>query len=151
MLLAVALLIPSSLYISTGGALYASLRPPNLFDPASLVDAVDWLGEHAGTGDAVMASERSGLLIPPRTGLQTYIGHPIETLDYAEKALMAEAFYAEGGMTIEERRQLLASCGCDWVMLGPYESQDENTVALDLPMELTLAYQGVSVSIYQVP
>lgn len=115
--------LPTSLYLSAGGALYARFAPPDLFDPEPLLAAVEWLDGQAGAGEAVFAAPRSGLLIPYRTGSAVYVGHPMETVDYLDKREQAEAFYDSAAMQAAERRSLLAGCGCRWLLDGPFEAE----------------------------
>jgi hypothetical protein len=148
--LVVAAAMPSSLYISTGGALYAAGKPDTLFDPQGLTSAIDWLGQAVGESDVVMASEKTGLLVPPRIGARTYVGHPFETLDYEVKRDLATRFFEPQGMDPAERVQLLRGCGCNWVIAGPYETPNgsewlEGEIPSLLPM-----YHAQGVTIYQV-
>ena len=150
MLLVVVAASPSSLYLSAGNALYASGQPASIFDPASLVRVVDWLGENAGPDDALLATARSGLLVPPRIGLRTYVGHPIETLDYEQKNERVMAFFQVEGMTMVDRIGFLAECGCNWVLFGPYEGVggeifDPNSLSI-----LQLEYQEQDVRLYRI-
>ncbi|TET83608.1 MAG: hypothetical protein E3J37_05150 [Anaerolineales bacterium] len=150
MLLVVVVASPSSLYLSAGNALYASGQPAPIFDPASLVRAVDWLGEHAGPDDALLASTRSGLLVPPRTGLRTYVGHPIETLDYTQKDEQVKAFFRKDGMTMVERMRFLSECGCDWVIFGPYEGGEDEAFDPGSLSVLQLEYQEQGIRLYRI-
>jgi hypothetical protein len=144
--LAVALTLPSTLYLSTGGALYASLTPENMYDPKPIHDAIGWLSETAAPSDAVLASEETGLLIPAFTGLRAYVGHPMETLQYENKLELAGRFFSAHEMTSSEREELLRDCSCAWILIGPYEGSDPN---LQLPDELILRYDREGVRIYQ--
>jgi hypothetical protein len=142
----VVLALPSTLYLATGGALYASSTPENMYDPEPIHHAIDWLSETAVPSDAVLASEATGLLIPAFSGLRTYIGHPIETLHYENKLELVGRFFSAHDMTSSEREELLRDCLCDWVLVGPYESIDAN---LQLPEALVLRYERDGVRIYQ--
>lgn len=150
LMLVVASSLPSTLYLAIGGAVYASSRPPELFDPVSVTSGLKWLAENAAELESVMASEPTGLLVPPLTGLRTYVGHPFETLDYQTKAALAERFFSAAGMTREERQMLLASCGCDWVFVGPYELDEQQSLFSELPSNLRLRFDRDGVRIYQV-
>ncbi|MFQ5922261.1 MAG: hypothetical protein ACE5M4_05405 [Anaerolineales bacterium] len=146
LMLCVAATLPSTLYLATGGALYASITPETLYDPTSLHDAINWLSETATPSEAVMASEETGLMIPAFAGIRAFVGHPMETLRYENKVELAERFFASDGMTVAERRELLRDCSCDWVLVGPYEHSDSS---LRLPDELLLRYDRGGVKIYQ--
>lgn len=139
----------SSLYLITGGALLASTRPARLFDPREVLEALAWIEASAGGEDAVFSSERTGLIIPARTGLRTFVGHPIETIDYQQKVAIAGAFYSPGAMTGQERLDVLLGCGCDWVFEGPYERLGDDLQADDLT-GLDLVYKNPAVNVYRV-
>ena len=150
MLLVVVVASPSSLYLSAGNALYASGQPAPIFDPASLVRVVDWLGENAGPDDALLASARSGLLVPPRIGLRTFIGHPIETLDYEQKNERVKAFFQVEGMTMVERIEFLTECDCNWVLFGPYEGSEGKVFDPSSLSILQLEHQEQDVRLYRI-
>lgn len=114
----VGLTMVSSLYLSLGGAWYILSRPKVAFDPLTLVQAVDWLGEAASGGDLVCASELTSRLVAERTGLRVYLGHPIETLDYERKKAQIENLFA-GERPISWVEQV----GCQWLIIGPYEAE----------------------------
>ncbi len=113
----------SSLYLAAGGALYASNRAPTIFDPPALVAAMDWLSAEADADDVVFGSARTGLLIPPRSGLRAYVGHPIETLAFEAKMDAVVQFFGNGAMTDAERLHMLRTCACKWLIFGPYEKE----------------------------
>ncbi|MBM3144537.1 MAG: hypothetical protein FJ010_06100 [Chloroflexi bacterium] len=141
-LLLVGLSAVSSLYLTLGLSLYVSGRPSELFDPAPLVEAVDWLGARAGGDDVVLSSARSGQLLAARAGLVAYIGHPIETLDYDRKAAQVEAYFS-GENTLTD----LPACGCDWLVIGPYERASGGTFA---PAGAALVYRNPEVAVYKL-
>ena len=150
MLLVVVAASPSSLYLSAGNALYASGQPAPIFDPAPLVRVVDWLGENAGPDDALLASARSGLLVPPRIGLRTFVGHTIETLDYDQKNERVNTFFQVEGMTMVDRIEFLAECGCNWVLFGPYERAEGEVFDPSSLSILQLEYQEQDVQLYRI-
>ena len=150
MLLVVVVASPSSLYLSAGNALYAGGQPAPIFDPASLVRMLDWLGENAGPDDALLASARSGLLVPPRIGLRTFIGHPIETLDYEQKNERVKAFFQVEGMTMVERIEFLTECDCNWVLFGPYEGGEGEVFDPSSLSILQLEHQEQDVRLYRI-
>jgi hypothetical protein len=139
----------SSLYLSIGGGILASLRPSRLFDHVDVLRAVDWIEGQAQPLDAVFGAERTGLVVPARVGLRTYIGHPMETVDYERKLKTISAFYSPEDMSPEQRGQILLACHCDWVVIGPYERQLGGLDHEDLG-NLHLAYKNSSVEVYRV-
>ncbi len=149
-MLIVAVSLPTSFYLAIGGAIFVSQRPGELFDPPSLLEAIEWMGRQASPADAVMASERSGWLIPAGAGLRVYVGHPFETLEYERKAEGARAFFDAEAMTAAQREDMLRNCGCDWVIIGPYERELGASESMELPAHLSLSYRKAGISIYHL-
>jgi hypothetical protein len=139
----------SSLYLVFGGAMLASLRPAALFDPREVIEGVDWLGDHAGAQDSVFSAERTGLVIPARTGLRVFLGHPIETVDYDQKMQIVGDFYSATGMSDEDRALILSRSGCRWLFVGPYERVIGGSELQEIP-GIEIAYQNPSVKVYRV-
>ena len=131
----------SSLYLAFGLSMFVSSQPDILYDPAALVEAIDWLGTEASGEDVVLSAPRSGQLVAARGGLTAYIGHPIETLDYDHKARLVESYFA-GAIGQAE----LPYCGCDWLIVGPYERALGSEF---LPQDAELIYQNDDVAVYQ--
>jgi hypothetical protein len=131
----------SSLYLAFGLSMYIYSRPDILYDPAALVEAIDWLGTEASSNDVVLSASRSGQLVAARGGLVAYIGHPIETLDYDQKALLVEDYFS--GVIGQAD---LPYCGCDWLIVGPYERALGSGF---LPQDAELMYQNADVAVYK--
>lgn len=140
--------MPSSLYLAFGGGLIAITRSPALFDPADVVAAVDWLGANSDWQATVFAAERTGSFIPARIGHRVYLGHPIETAAYDTKKSNVERFFGTE-MADDERRALLAGCGCRFVFYGPSEKMlgSFQPGAADF---LQLRYANDSAAVYEV-
>jgi hypothetical protein len=139
--------MPSSLYAVSGSMLFTLIRPPLLFDSADMVNAVDWLGAHSEPQATVFSAERTGSFIPARIGHRVYLGHPIETVNYAVKVERVKQFFSS--MSDAERRALLAECGCRFVFYGPTEQMlgSFHPSSADF---LQLRYTNPSVQIYEV-
>ncbi len=120
-----------------------SARPANLFEPAALVEAVDWLGNNGSPADFVLASEPTSLLVAIRTPLGVYSGHPMETLNYEEKNSEVQSFY-QG----KQPEGWLAAQRITWVVYGPDETK-WNANPPDIP-GLEIAYRNDQVSIYRL-
>lgn len=116
----VSLTVMSSLYLSFGGMMYVSARPEKLYDSNYLVEIADWFNENVDADDILLTSELTGKMLGPRTGLTTYIGHPIETLEFEKKQDLLESFYA-GEMDNEEHISWLESTRAQWLVYGPAE------------------------------
>lgn len=139
----VALTMISSFYLSLGGALYASTRPPELFDTKEMIAAADWLLQNATADDVLLTSEATGRMFAQRTGLTVYIGHPIETLDYKNKSKLVDAFFSgEAGLN------QLPACGCQWLIYGPAE-KDLGTIFAEQD-RLSVAYRNQEYVIFRI-
>jgi hypothetical protein len=133
----------SSLLLIANTAWAASQHSQALFDPGELIDAVDWLGAHAGQGDVVLSSEATGLLVAARTGLPVYLGHPIETMDYQNKSELVRDFFQgkiEPGVMYQR--------GVRWVIWG--RAEKELTDSSRLGRGLNNVYQNQDVVIYEI-
>jgi hypothetical protein len=118
-------------------------KPSALFEPAALVQAVDWLGKNGSSEEVVLASEPSSQLVAMRTPLRLYFGHVMETLHYDEKSLEVQAFF-QGELAGE----WLEAHGITWVIYGPHEA-----IWSEIPPEapnLEIAYQNEQVIIYRI-
>lgn len=147
-LLTLAMTMLSTFYLTLGSVLLVSARAPHLFDPAPVVEAIDWLGTVSADRDVVLSAERTGNLIPARIGRRVYVGHEMETLDYARKARDVERFFG-AEMRDDERRVFLKNIGCQFVFWGPYE----RALGDFQPARMTslhLVYSNESVSIFRV-
>jgi hypothetical protein len=141
-LLIVAFSAISSFYLAFGLSLYVANRPADLFDPSTLVEAVDWLGAQASPDDVVLSAPRSGQLLAARGGLIAYIGHPIETLHFNRKSDLVQEFYS-GHIPMDA----LTACGCDWLIYGPYEKAISSQFE---PLNSDLVYQNTAVTVYKI-
>ena len=119
MMLALAVTMPSSLYLAFGGGLIAITRSPDLFESADVVAAVDWLGANSDWQATVLSSERVGNFIPARIGHRVFCCHWAETMYYAQKRQQIVAFFST--MSDEERLSLLNEYGVRYVFVGPDE------------------------------
>lgn len=144
----VAVSMISTLYLALGGALLTFNRAPKLFEPTPVVQAMDWLGAHSNVNDTVFSSERTGSFLPARIGHRVYLGHEMETADYARKAQTVAQFFGSP-MSDSERYTILRACACRFVFWGPHERA---LGAFDFPSAIFLreVYANESVRIFQV-
>ncbi|MGC1379203.1 MAG: hypothetical protein WA821_23435 [Anaerolineales bacterium] len=138
-----ALISLGSLFLVLINSANVASRPPNLFEPAALVQALDWLGQNGAADDAVLASEPTAQMVAIRTPLRLYFGHEMETLHFADKAREVEAFYRG-----QQPESWLASLPVTWVVFGPHEREWSSTPPRS--PRLKLAYQNEQVSIYRM-
>jgi len=92
---------------------------PDLFYPSEVTKAVDWLKAHSTPADVILSSYLTGNLIPARIGRKVFIGHEMETIDFARKKELMQAFFTQ--MPGEERCALLEKYGISLIFFGPYE------------------------------
>jgi len=140
--------MPSSLYLVFGGALITASRSVSLFDSGDVVQAVDWLGSQSDWQAAVFSAERTGSLIPARIGHRVYLGHPIETADYAAKSENVKRFFGDA-MTDAERQSMLREGGCRFVFYSPAE-RALGTFRPDTAGFLRLRYSNATVKVYEL-
>lgn len=144
----VVLTAASNLYL-TGGLVLATLgRAPSLFWPVEVLAGVDWLGEHSGWQETVLAGPQVGGLIPARIGHRVVLGHPMETVDYEGKRVALARFFASD-MSDAERLALVREWGVCWLFYGPQEQAlsdfDPATVSWLAP-----AFRTGPVAVYRV-
>jgi len=131
----------SSIQLSLGQAAFLQTHPENLYYPASLDGAIDWLAENARYNDFILASEATSQLLAQKVGLRAYLGHEMETLSYKIKQSKVQSFF--GGELPE-----LASDPIKWVVYGPFEKKLNPD--FKKPDKLELVYDTPELQIYQV-
>ncbi len=92
---------------------------PDLFYPSEVIKAVDWLKAHSKPDDVTFSSYSTGNLIPAHAGRRVFLGHEMETVDFARKKEIVQAFFTR--MASEERCAILEKYGVDFIFFGPYE------------------------------
>jgi hypothetical protein len=138
----------TSIYLSLGGALLASTRPESLFDSVDLVQASNWLAEKGTVEDILLSSEITSRNITSRTGMTSYLGHPVETIYYDRKTREVADFFA-GEWTEDQRAEWLVSTCAKWVVISPDErevGEEDLTLAGS-----TLAFASGEVRVFQLP
>ncbi|MBI5715350.1 MAG: hypothetical protein HZC38_18285 [Chloroflexi bacterium] len=137
----------SSLYLTFGGALIALTRNATLFDSADMMNAISWLQTNSQWQETIFTSEKTGNVIPARIGHRVYLGHPVETANYTVKVENANRFFST--MSDEERKTLLAQCGCRFVFYSPHE-RELGSFNFDSVNYLKRVYHNDEVAIYEV-
>jgi hypothetical protein len=92
---------------------------PDLFYPSEVIKAVDWLKTHSTPADITLSSYLTGNLIPARAGRKVFLGHEMETVDFARKQEIVQAFFSR--MAEGERCAILEKHGITLIFFGPYE------------------------------
>jgi len=121
---------------------------PEIYISADESHALAWLSTHHARDDRVLSSPQSGLLLPAWSGVQVYVGHYSETLDYFAKIDRVRTIM-QSGTPQDEIRAFLQSNGISLLYWGPDERRGL-TYAPDQQPYLRLIYQAGSVNIYRV-
>lgn len=108
---------------------------------------MQWLLSHA-RDEIVLASPRTGMLLPGRSGVRVFVGHPFETIDAEAKEAQAEAFF-RGEMQYEEWQALREQYQIHYLFVGPAE-RALGDGGERLP-EIAPAYHQGEVTIYRLP
>jgi hypothetical protein len=123
--------------------------PPDFFARLYLsqdeVAAMQWLLVHA-PDEVVLATPRTGMLLPGRAGVRVFVGHPFETIDAKTKQAQAEAFF-RGEMSAGEWRALRDRYRIHYVFIGPTERALGGGPLLS---ELEPVFRQGEVTIYHV-
>lgn len=131
----------SSIQIGLSQMAYVQTHPEQLFYPAALDPAIDWLRQNAEPGDFVLASERTSQVLAQKAGLRVYSGHEMETIQYKKKQAEVQAFF-------KGTRPGLAARPIRWVIYGPDERGiNYNFKATD---NLELIFEASEYTIYRV-
>lgn len=93
-ILGVALLAPSSAYVLAHDLDLIVRRHPAVFADRAELDALAWIAEHTPSSAVVLAPPAWGGRVPAWAGRTTVAGHPIETVDAAAKARLAQRYFA---------------------------------------------------------
>jgi len=99
----------------------------------------EWLQQHTGPDDVILASPRVGLFVPGQTGARAFYGHPFETIAAKTKEAQANAFYSGRLEAVPEP--------VDYIIYGPSEQ------ALGRPpqlAELQAVFTAGDVQVYKV-
>jgi hypothetical protein len=107
--------------------------------------AMAWLSSHHAASDRALASPGVGLLLPAWSGVQVYVGHYSETLDYFHKIRAIDAALASGSDT----PSFLKTNGITLLYWGPDESGATTFDPTSQPYLSPIYHQG-SISIYRV-
>jgi hypothetical protein len=114
------LAMPTNLYLVAWRAdeLHRHVAPYSL--SAGDVAALQWLGEHADTGDVVLSSLTVGQYIAMFSSARPIIAHWAQTLDYFDKEGAVRQFF-DAGTADEDRTALLRRWHIVYVVAGPEE------------------------------
>lgn len=114
------LTLPSTLFFTLGGAMMVAGQPPLLFHPPDEVAALDWLSVHTTDDDVILSAQETGNLMRVYADTRVLLGHPIETIQFAEKEAAVKAFF-DATTSEDGRREILGRYGVTLVYSGPWE------------------------------
>ena len=126
---------------------FASGAFPEAYVPNDAWNAMHWLSSHHKSNDRALSSPQSGQLLPAYAGVQVYVGHYSETLDYFGKTRNVQAVLQPGTSTTTVQ-SFLRSNGITLVYWGPSEAVTTYEPA-GQPF-LRRIYQDGSIAIYRV-
>ncbi len=90
---ALALSAIATLIIIGMGLVFVSAPHAPLYQSADQLAALSWLGAHTTDRDVVLSDWRFGNLLPIYANARVFVGHPIETIGYAEKRADVDRFF----------------------------------------------------------
>lgn len=131
----------SSIQLSLGRTAYIKTYPEDLYYPAALDNAVNWLRENAQYNDFVLASEKTSQVLAQKAGMRVYLGHEMETLNYETKQNNVKAFF-------QGRMNNVAVKPIKWVIYGPLEQRINPN--FEPSKNLSLVYESKELKIFQV-
>lgn len=148
--LVVAATMLSSIYLvahlimSKGVVATATVHYPLTYLSTHEAAALDWLRNHVGKNDAVLAGPEMNFFVPAYAGQRVVAGHGVETFDAPRKSKLVSDFFA-GTL---DRAGLLRDLSIDHVVIGP---RDRARGVLDpASLPLRLEFESGDVGIYKV-
>lgn len=120
-------------------------RWPVLYQPREVVAALAWVGQHTPATAVVLADRDVGNLLPAYAGRTTVVGHGVETVDFRQKAELAEAFFSNR-LSPADRRTLFTQQRVTHVFVGPRE----RALGFTPGPELTRVYGNAAAVVYAV-
>jgi hypothetical protein len=94
------------------------------------IAALRWLEANAASEVVVLSSLAIGQYIPAETGAHAFLAHWAQTVDYYGKEAAVARFF-DVATPEQERRQIVADFGVDYVFWGPMEQAIGNYILSD--------------------
>ena len=142
----VLLSIVTNIIIVSGGIIASSKKDLHVYLFNSERDAFHWIEEQRLPGSLVLASVRSGLLIPAYTNWRVLYGHPFETVDAYQRENEIERIF-RGKYSEQEIQSFIRQKRIDFVLLGPLDRETNSWRFLGC---FPLVFQNEGVRIYSV-
>jgi hypothetical protein len=115
---ALALSAISTLIIIGMGIIFVSAPHPPLYQTADQLAALDWLGAHTTDRDVVLSDWRFGNLLPIYADARVFVGHPIETIGFKEKAAAIDRFF-DPAASEADRQALIDRWNITYIVAPP--------------------------------
>lgn len=146
---AAALAFSSTLLLALYTAVTAGGVNPNYYAPRDVMQAVDWLGAHAGAGDVVLASAGFSNLVPETCSCRVVVGQNFETFNWAARQREVHSFFGAGSRTAARAvlRALVQREHVTYYVVGPFERALGHVDLADLP-GFRLRYRNHDTSIF---
>lgn len=120
---------------------YYYVKPQNL-------TGILWLGQKTSFGDVILSNRFFGNLIPGLIGRKVYLGHQIQTIDFAGKIQKTNSFLLE--KDDKKAQAFLRENRITYIFLGAGDSILQYGFRPDEKKYLTRVYENDGVSIYKV-
>jgi len=141
--------VPTNLYLLAWRFVDLSRHAYPYYLEKDEANAFAWLEKNANQDDVVLSSITIGQFIPASTGLNAFLAHWAQTLDFYKKSDLVNAFFDEKSAP-ELRSQMLEQYGIDFVFYGPAE-QKLGGFNPGMWSELQIQFSSPLVKIYKVP
>ncbi len=140
--LAIAVTMPTSIFIVIGFIGGAVTHSPHIYLTANEAAAFNWLQANAPFDAVVLAAPDTSAFIPAFAGQRVVYGHPYETVDADRKRQLVVDFFA-GKI---DRSAAVRDNGIEYVMIGPRERALGSVDWLSFPVVFTAG----DVTVYAV-
>ncbi len=117
--------------------------PTELYIPRTAVAAFEWIDEHAGTDDVVLAHGQWGVFVPVYARRVTYNAHWGETNHFPKKEAEVQLIFSSGDVQAQAVQEQIVATGADWVFVAADES------IVEVPV-LEHAYSQEEFDVYRV-
>ncbi len=114
------LVLPTNLFVLLAAQHGIQGHDPLLYLHEDEAAAFQWLRQQPEADALVLASPRTGLLIPAHTGLRVVYGHPYETVDAESHKQAVEDFYS-AGWDVSRKIDYLGTQAVEYIFVGPQE------------------------------
>jgi hypothetical protein len=147
--LAIVSVLPTTFLLIVGGTLQVSAQQPPLFITADQQAALNWLSTHTTGRDVVLSDWHFGNLVPTVAEARVFIGHPIETADFNDKARAVQHFFS-ATTSSAERNVFLQQWHITLVVDDSTSNRGATPDGDQLSFQLPSAFQHGDVAIYRV-